>query len=179
MAERLDFQCGGYLTKSVYIHSSSGQHKQGTPVSDTALCHTQSSWWNKEPHLYMIRVTPLNTHCCWSLVLLERYCSMSTGKITLSSQPVVHPASTLIFRFRRVYQIARMQMKRKYIACKVNGLLHTLLNIKGWLFFFQSSTRSLIYYSTFTHASYSFWCPITPFPLGILGAGLLFMKQRS
>lgn len=71
----------------------------------------QSSWWNKEPHLYMLRVAPLDTHCCRSLVLLERSGSVST-EIILSSRPVLHPASVLVFWFRRVQQ-ARMQVERK------------------------------------------------------------------
>lgn len=84
----------------------------------------------------MLRVTPMNKHCCRSLPLLERYHSAST-EIILSSRSVVHPTSTSIFWFRRVYR-AKMWMERKYIACEVDRLLHTLLNVKRLIAFFSA-----------------------------------------
>lgn len=101
---------------------------------------------------------------------------VSSTKIIPSSHPVMHPPSVLRFWFRRVYQ-ARIQMERKNIACEVDRLLHIYSTLKGWLLFFQPSKRKISYFatycSTFTHARYHFWWPITLLPLEI-SAGLVF-----
>lgn len=90
----------------------------------------------------MLRVTPVTVHYSQSPILLDEYLSAST-EISFSSQPVVPPASILIFKFRKVCR-ARMRMERKYIVCEVDGLLHTLLNIKRLTAFFfnHESARS-------------------------------------
>lgn len=181
MAERLDFQCEHILlSKYIFIHPQDSINKEllfpkQLPVTRRAADGTKNhictlSEWHREYALL--------------LALLEKCCSTST-EIILSSGPVVHPASTLIFWFRGVYQ-ARVWMQRKYIACELDGLLHTLLNIKRLIAFFHPWKCKISYFttyhSTFNHARYHFWCPVTPFPLGILArlrAGFLFMKQRS